>query len=57
MQVSIKEEIINQLSTEIETLRDQEKEVEEKVGENNGNTVKELCECPMFFTLALRWRI
>ena len=55
MQVSIKEEIINQLSTEIETLRDQEKEVEEKVGEKNGNTVKELlCECPMFFTLALR---
>jgi hypothetical protein len=31
MQVSIKEEIINQLSTEIETLRDQGKDVEEKV--------------------------
>ena len=31
MQVSIKEEVISQLSTEIETLRGQEKEVEEKV--------------------------
>jgi predicted nucleic acid-binding Zn-ribbon protein len=31
MQVLIKEEMINQLSTEIETLRDQGKDVEEKV--------------------------
>ena len=31
IQISIKEEVISQLSTEIETLQGQEKEVEEKV--------------------------